>query len=239
MAGTTVTPRPIVVVGVDTRPGSRAALQYAMDEADMQGLPLRLVHVAAADPGGDAARRGSPLLPEDSAGASISLAIRSGSAIGVLVDETSTPGAQLVLGADHAATEGSSSGCVATAVLARAEGPVTVVPAGWSSQDVATRVVVVSLAGRSDGAEATLAEEFARVRGLRLERRELAHESGPGVDRSILAEVVEQITRTDIVFLERDRADEPHPRLRAWMDRIVRDAPCPVVLVPPSEGSDR
>lgn len=226
------TPRPTMTVGIDDCPGSLAALRYAVAEASRLGLPLRLVHVVPAD-------RVSPLLPSRSAGgdatrghAAVSLEVRSGSPIGVLLDEAATPGSWMVLGADHASTEQASSGCVASSVIARADRPVTVVPPGWFGGTGDTQVFVVTTPHTGPKPELVLAEEFARARQL-----PLSLEPAPDADSaaSALADLFERATAADIVFIGRGESREFHPRMGMLPAAALHGSPCPVVVVPPAD----
>jgi len=218
---------PAVVVGIDDRPGSRAALRYALDEARWRRLPLRLVHVVAAGREDETAPVSAV---ERAREAAVSLAIRSGSAIGALVDETTVPGTWLVVGADHVAGDQFSPGCISVGVLARAACPVTVVPPGWSGSTVPARVIVVA---PDDGGlpESVLASEFAGVWGLPLDHVTIAADDPRAVETAT-ARLLERLGPADMVFIGRRQQDEPHPSLALAPALIARRAPCPVVVVP-------
>lgn len=227
-------PRPTVTVGIDDHHGSMATLRYAVDEAGRLGLPLRLVHVIPADRGElawSSPRSTSGGIP---ARAAVSVVVRSGSPIGALVDEAAIPGTWMILGADHASGDRSSSRCVASGVIARAERPVTVVPPEWPGFTRTTRVfAVILLSGPRP--ELALAEDFARVRGFRLERVELAAGAGSPAAEAAVLEMLEQVGRHDIVFIGRGDRDEPHPSMVAPTAIVIRRAHCPVTVVPPNE----
>jgi len=228
-------PRPAVTVGIDDRHGSMATLRYALDEAGRLGLPLRLVHVIPADRGEAAWSSSRGASEEMPARAAVSVVVRSGSPIGGLVDEAAIPGTWMILGADHASGDRSSSGCVASGVIARAERPVTVVPPEWPGFTRTTRVFAATVASRGPRPELALAEDFARVRRLRLERVDLAADTGPPAAESAVLEMLEHVGRHDIVFIGRGDRDEPHPGMVATTAIVVRRAHCPVTVVPPNE----
>lgn len=225
-------PEPTITVGIDDRHGSMATLRYAVDEAGRLGIPLRLVHVIPADRGELAwsnRRNTSDQMP---AHAAVSVVVRSGSPIGALVDEAAIPGTWMILGADHASGDRCSSGCVASGVVARAERPVTVVPPQWLGLTRTTRVFAATVSSRGPRPELALAEDFARVHRLPLERVELAADAGSPAAESTILEMLEHVGCHDVVFIGRADCDEPHPGMPAPAAILIRRARCPVTVVP-------
>jgi len=166
-----------IVVGVDGSPGSRAALQWAVDECVLRGRPLLIVHSAQPDDLADvlspsevtirlADDEASRLLNTCSAYASdrqpavpVSSLMSHAHAADALVDLSAGSDLVVVGTRGHNALTASMLGSVSTTVSAHAHCPVAVVPDGHvlSAYTGAPRVVV----GLSPGRLAQPVLEFA------------------------------------------------------------------------------
>lgn len=164
-----------VVVGVDGRPGSRAALRYALAEARRLGSPVRLVHVSpnyvpvppirpAVPPAltatgreilrlaGTEARR---LAPETE----VTTLLASGTRADCLV-EVAADARLLVVGHEQRSLVTRVwTGSTGTGVSARAGCPVVSVPAGW--EPGRSRGPVVAAFKTTDHSQELLAHAFA------------------------------------------------------------------------------
>jgi nucleotide-binding universal stress UspA family protein len=275
------TDRPAVIAGVDRSAAAAAVLRYAAAEADRRGLPLRLLHVVTLfggeelpvtpSPGEERilgamrrqARELSRAWPRARRTPTL-FALRYGSPIGELI-AAAGPGSRLVV----AAADGASArtrGVVATALAARVECPVTVVPRQHPGHEPDGAVVV----GYKDRWESTAAlgagVDEAVTRGLRLvvlharvprdpvgaEAAELGHlaelvaalrSRAPAArvevrtaDRDFARVVEELLTPDDLLVLGRSTAWTTHPVLGPAARALLSGPPCPVLVVPPVAG---
>ncbi|WP_129305312.1 universal stress protein [Streptomyces sp. L2] len=188
-----------IIVGLDGSPESRAAAEWAAQEAALRGLPLRLVHVWESVPdalvqasrlGAETLRHWSERIPREAAaeirrrhpGVDVGTKQIPGTAASVLA-EAAQDAELLVLGSRGlSGVGGFLVGSVGMAVIARAEGPVVLVRAGWQARDedgadradsasAATthRPVVLGLdIGRPDDTVIAFAFEEAARRGTTL-----------------------------------------------------------------------
>jgi nucleotide-binding universal stress UspA family protein len=172
---------PAVVAGVDASDAASVVVEYAVAEAELHALPLRLVHVVALFGGDDLTA--PPALPDQrsllslrhrtrrAAGSSsrrtgTTFALHHGSPIGELT-AVAPPGSLLVLGADrHDGVR--PRGVVAEAVAARATCPVVVIPRTHATGPPTGRVVVGFKHEWDSGAALAAGFRTAARRGLPL-----------------------------------------------------------------------
>lgn len=175
------TPLPIVV-GIDGRPDSDAALRYAAAEAARQGAPLRLVHVVPLvlglgmavpppemyDTGRDILRKAYDTVVELGLGIAVSAQLHRGDRRHALV-RAGDEARMLVLGREsRRGLDRLLSGTVTAGVAAQASCDVVVVPPDWT--DGAPKGQVVAGLKTMDNAKSLLAAAFAEaaVRQARL-----------------------------------------------------------------------
>ncbi len=172
-----------VVVGVDDKPGTDLALEWAVTDAASRNIPLRVVtafqwvlqyrwsavYADVRDPDAAQMRHAADQLVARTVARARQLASNltvdgeavEGAPVGVLLDE-SQRAVEVVLGSRHLKTLGSAVlGSVGGGVAARGECPVVIVrgPAGNPAEDAG---VVVGVDGRDSG-ESQLAYAFEQA----------------------------------------------------------------------------
>ncbi|PJJ56783.1 nucleotide-binding universal stress UspA family protein [Mumia flava] len=172
MSTTTSTP---VVVGIAGAGTERAALRYAVDEAERHGRDLLVLHAFHDLPTGlpvnplltvgeqreagrtvlDAAARDAAELSHGDL--TVETALREGSTVHQLLDASRQAATVVLERREHSLVERVFAGSVLNGVAARARCPVVVVGAGWDPDSVQHRVLV----GIEDTAVTTEALDLA------------------------------------------------------------------------------
>ncbi|MGW0607699.1 universal stress protein [Streptomyces sp. NPDC002640] len=200
------------MVGIDGSESSLEAVDWAADEALRHAVPLRLVHVAAADPeapelvsvASERARKGAPTVR-------LSAEVVPGDAASALIGKGRNAFA-LVLGSRGLGDlAGMLLGSVSLSVAAHADCPVVVVRGGAEHRtDRFGRVVVGVEDGEGSGTAVQFAFREARARCCRL----VAVHAGRSIPRetprsSLLSEYASQAVRRPPAQVLTDALSDP------------------------------
>jgi nucleotide-binding universal stress UspA family protein len=179
-AGPTAQSRGRIVVGVDGSSGSRAALQWAIAEAQMREVPLHAVMCAPTDPGGRVDDLAGSSSDTDPSGLRVLLdeAVAASGAVGVEVAGSvmyGNPGQVLIaaaMGADllvvgsrgHGRVVGTLIGSVSQLLVTQAPCTVIVVPDAQQQQRRQAAAALPSGTRYDGSALPTQAETWAAMR---------------------------------------------------------------------------
>lgn len=235
-----------VVVGIDGSPESRAAGEWAAQEAELRGLPLRLVHAAEAPAPGSAdlpvaflwRQGGEEALRHTEA----DLAARhprvttssvqvTGSAAAALLSASATAGLLVVGARGEGGFDGLAVGSTALEVASGASCPVVVVPKDPSAVRPEAEVAVGVGGGPVEESLLDFAFDAARLRGARL--RAVHAWALPGVPLSAALLVPEE----DRGAWEDQEVQRLSDVLRGFTDRCPEVPVLPdVVLLHPAQA---
>ncbi|MGX4688454.1 universal stress protein [Streptomyces sp. JNUCC 63] len=237
-----------VVVGIDGSRESLAAGEWAAEEAGLRGLPLRLVHAAAApvpesdsaelpvvlswrQRGEDALRRAEADLAARHPQVTTSDVQVADSAAAALLSASPTAGLLVVGARGEGGFDGLAVGSTALAVASAAPCPVVVVPGSPSAVHHEAEVAVGVDAGRVEESLLDFAFSSARLRGARL--RVVHAWTLPGVPLSAAPAVPEE----DRAAWEDEEVQRLSDVLRGFEDRYPGVSVLPdVVLLHPAHA---